>query len=90
MKTCGDPVLIKEEVTEKTDIMVLRPTSGQVQVHEQGSNLKETSLTFACGSAMSGSCSVYASSGSGAAEVGTSDSAYAGTPYVVSTIRLVE
>lgn len=88
MEKC-EAVLTKSECVETWDIIVARPILGQVRIYEQGQGVKRSMVTVA-GELSSGACKIYGKGCAGAAEVGTTESMYSGTPYKISTVRCLE
>ena len=86
---CSKAVVIKQECTESRDIIIERPISGKVVMYDQGKGVKRSVISVA-GELKGNSCKIYGENCSGTAEIGTTETKYAGTPYTISTVRCFE
>jgi len=84
-----DGIILKEECTETLDVMTMRPIDGKVLMYEQGKGLTR-SMVSVTGKIRGSSGNMFGDTCSGAVEIGVTETAYAGTPYIISTIRGLE
>lgn len=85
----SDKVIIKKECTETRDIITMRPVDGKVKLYDQGKGIKRSVISIT-GDIGGASCDAFGEDCSGPAKIGTTETMYAGTPYVISTIRCFE
>lgn len=86
MPKCDTRVIIKQECVSTKDIIILRPIDGSARIFSQGDGIKRSTVTIA-GELDGLSCDVFGADCSGSAKIGSSEVAYSGTPYKISTIR---
>jgi len=80
-----DGTVIKKECTETWDIIIERPIEGPVRMHKQGPGVSRAIVNIT-GDGASG-CSRMFGACSNNVKIGTTETAYSGTPYKITTIR---